>query len=233
MNTPPRPAAVRSRPVIFTAAEVRATQQERKSQFRRPVKLREFQPSETLGYDWTFRDRRGCWNDYTTEELIARVCPFSRPDDRLWVRETFRAIFDPGARKSEIRRWGRDDFGRIPIVVDYRADNPQRIMDRIGKPEWKPPVCQPRWASRLTLEVTAVRVQRIQEISHEDALAEGCAGCNWVARSPYIIGPHTDDGELPQEEFAQVWDETHGRRPGCSWEASPWCWCVSYRKESC
>jgi hypothetical protein len=66
----------------------------------------------------------------------------------------------------------------------------------------------------------------LQEISHEDAMAEGCHGHRWTDKSPYIVGPHTDDGELPQEKYLALWESLHGKG---SWVENPWVWALSFR----
>ena len=78
----------------------------------------------------------------------------------------------------------------------------------------------PRWASRLTLRVTDVRVQRVQEISPSDAVAEGVFGDGRYATAPPL--------PYPVATFAELWDSINGKRPGCSWASNPWVWCVSF-----
>jgi hypothetical protein len=91
-------------------------------------------------------------------------------------------------------------------------------MDHIW--EWNRPILpsihMPRWASRLTLEVTEVRVQRVQEISEEDAEAEGRTMRDYGTGGPGYF-PHT-------------WDAINGKRPGCSWKENPWVWCLTFRR---
>jgi hypothetical protein len=86
----------------------------------------------------------------------------------------------------------------------------------------------PRWASRLMLEITEVRAQRLQGISEEDAVAEGCPGTNVVWKHSVIIGPYTDDGELPSEEYHRLWDSINGKTH--PWESNPWVWAITFRR---
>ena len=89
-------------------------------------------------------------------------------------------------------------------------------------PPWRPSIHMPRWASRLTLEITEIRVQRLQEISEEDAKAEGCQA--WEYRNPTT---DDDDFATSRDEFIDLWRSINGPR---SWAANPWVWCVSFKK---
>lgn len=143
--------------------------------------------------------------------LLPLTCRYGKPGDRLVVREALRMgdrlIYAADGKPVE----NIPDDAK-PIPIGYRSAS-----------------YMPRYASRVTLELLAVRAERLQRISHEDAIAEGCVGTNWVASSPYISGPHTDDGELPQEEFEKLWRRINGKRPGCAWEDDPWCWVLSFK----
>lgn len=143
----------------------------------------------------------------------------------LWVRETWTAE----------RRDNMPEDQRI--LVAYRAScdgdsfdlvEPDGSIARARVVRWKPSIFMPREFSRITLEVTGVRVEMLQDISHEDAIAEGCAGYDWVARSPYIDGPHTDGGTLPVEEFRALWDSLNSKR--APWASNPWVWVVEFRR---
>jgi hypothetical protein len=150
-------------------------------------------------------------------------CPW-RVGGRLWVKEKFIVGWPVDADGKQWSALKPTNAPEDSCRAFYEAssndpeDGPQRA--------WNSARHMPRKFSRITLEITEIRVQRVQEISHEDAIAEGCRGYNWTACSPYIYGPHTDDGMLPQEEFAEQWKEINGRE---SWKANPWCWCISFR----
>jgi hypothetical protein len=123
-------------------------------------------------------------------------CPYGQPGDRLWVRETFTA-FDVG-------------------FVTYRADfNSDPAEDRAHGIVWTPSIHMPRWASRITLEIVSVRVERLQDISRGDAMAEGC---------PF---PNMANGDDPRQWYAGLWEQING--PG-SWEANPWVWVVEFKR---
>jgi hypothetical protein len=89
---------------------------------------------------------------------------------------------------------------------------------------WRPSIHMPRWASRITLEITGIRVERVQEIGEEEARAEGCDGDCPIGYIPaYQRAPLA-------YHFAQLWDQINGKRPGCSWNDNPWVWAISFRR---
>jgi len=214
----------RERPILFSAPMVRAILDGRKTQTRRVVNLTEFGPSTTRGYDWHFRDKHALWNDVSTERLLESRCPWARVGDRLWVRETH-SYCDPMADGVE-----RDD----PTNVAYRADLSARVygcgalsapLDTFGwnwehkSITWRSSIHMPRWASRITLEVTDVRVQRVRDISEEDAAAEGV---------DYI--PEAPPSELTHRgAWRGLWDSINGKKPARAWADNPWVWAVSFK----
>lgn len=157
------------------------------------------------------------------EETVHRVYPVVQPGDRLWVRETFSVTSD----------------GCFPSYIRFRADPegtpgvPCHPDKRYGsRTEWRPSIHMPRWASRLTLTVTEVRVQRLQEISEADAVAEGYFS---AAVTPICDGPDCETDlarscsrgacDVSKRWYADLWTSLHG--PG-SWEANPWVVALSF-----
>ena len=208
---------------------VRAILEGRKSQTRRIIAFREFTASDTPGYDWTFRDHRCLWHDYKADRFIREKCPYGTVGDRLWVRETWRIWDGPrvgGRLYAGCEPWDPDIVtGSIKSAtltqlqwlksrhIEYRASS----SDSDGP--WRPSIFMPRWASRITLEITDVRVQRLQVISEGDAIAEG-----W---EPSADGNPGNGG--PCDWFRALWDSINGKRPGCAWGDNPWVWAVSFR----
>lgn len=134
-------------------------------------------------------------------------CPYGDPGERLWVRETW---FSDALRSS-------DDGNVIPDreeCVYYRADADRALAEDM-EGCWRPSIHMPRWASRITLEITGVRVERLQEITEEEVVREG------IPRSTNIFEQTTS------EAFEQLWREINGDE---SWEANPWVWAVSFRR---
>jgi hypothetical protein len=188
---------MKERPIIFSGDMVRVILDGRKTQTRRVIKpqpkiIHALYPDASIETERIFR--RG-------DQRIH--CPYGIPGDRLWVRETFchATLTGYDARKDGGDYW-------------YRATD-EGLCDG----PWKPSIFMPRWASRILLEITEVRVERVQDISEKDAGAEGAwrtpAGC-----SHYSIEP---------PEFETLWDSINAKR-GYSWESNPWVWVISFRR---
>ncbi|MBW6364985.1 hypothetical protein KZ864_01850 [Pseudomonas aeruginosa] len=133
-------------------------------------------------------------------EALSTRCPFGQPGDRLWVRETFADI---GCR------------------LTFRADLEDGAHCSVTR--WTPSLHMPRWASRILLEITSVRVERLQDISEEQAIAEGPPGLAF----PAPPGSHwvTEDGR--RRAFMRLWDDVNGAG---AWDANPWVWVVEFKR---
>lgn len=194
------------RPILFSAPMVRALLAGTKTQTRRVVKNADVLHLLTLP-DFTPADVAHPGNRY---------CPYGVPGDRLWVKETWRmpSAFD-GASPARAKTMVRSDMA--PNVF-YAADGAVRAAGAAtGNPgKTRVSIHMPRWASRLTLRITDVRVERLNDISEADALAEGMTfpeGLKW--------------GNNPVEAYARLWDHING--PG-SWAANPWVWAVTFQR---
>jgi hypothetical protein len=233
-------SATKERPILFSAPMVRAVQKGIKTQTRRLINP---QPTGNfLGF--VHRSIRSAndpkvlraWFQAGAGELRSReiTCPYGAPGDRLWVRETWAAFTTP------TYEYGEADLIEGPVSqeeaeVVYSADG-QSMPER-----WRPSIFMPRWASRILLEVTEVRVERLQDISEEDARAEGLStvskdGSLWKWGIPDADGlPGTDDDGWPWHDwerspvaaYRRLWESIHG--PG-SWDLNPWVWAVTFRK---
>ncbi len=219
--------AISERPVLMKGEMVRATFADLKTQTRRVTdhlltfgRISEFGKSDTPGYEWHFRDRRGLWNDISHDRLMYS-CPYGKTGDRLWVRETWvspHPTINPGKMT---------DFC-------YRATNPKPEMLK-----WKPSIFMPRWASRLTLEITDVRVQQLQDISPEDAIAEGIASEHEWDGQPgfgYDMGMYYKDysrsGVMigdPVQSYRSLWDSINAKR-GFGWDKNPFVWVIVFKR---
>jgi hypothetical protein len=131
-------------------------------------------------------------------------CPFGGDGDRLWVRETHAML--PGA------------------TLAYKASWTGKEHENNNGPcwQWTPSIHMRREYSRLTLEVTGVRVERLQAISEGDAEAEGC-------RAEPVTGQRGDDGRYARDAFRDLWNSLNAKR-GYGWEANPWAWVVEFRR---
>jgi hypothetical protein len=178
---------MKERPILFSAPMVRAILAGTKTQTRRVVTVRRGEVPGEFSPEIEYQMR--CQHIDSLAAVGIR-CPFS-VGQRLWVRETWR--LPNGAPKG----W-----------VDYRADD-----ERTGF-KWRPSIFMPRAYSRIDLEVTEVRVQRVQEISDGDAYAEGISGCDWMGD--------------PVGEYAKLWDSINGKR--APWASTPWVWALTFRR---
>lgn len=231
---------LRERGIAFTAPMVLAILDGRKLQTRRLVDLREFGPSGTKGYDWTFRARSGTWQDYTTERLLEKVAPV-RVGDRLWVREAWRVStdFDHLSPRALL------DHESDP-VVHYLADHDLESEPACPRGRYRPARFMPRKLSRLTLRVRTVRVELLGDISDVDARAEGLKALTKDGGQTVKWGipdrdgwPGTDDHGWPWRDwnvdprvaFATLWDRVHGAG---AWERdrSKWVWVYGFEVES-
>ena len=89
----------------------------------------------------------------------------------------------------------------------------------MSPPKWRPSIYMPRWASRITLEVTSVRVERLQAITEEGAKAEGMGSVLEGTACPRYL-----------QAFEKLWESINGNRPGCDWASSPWVWVVQFKR---
>lgn len=187
----------KERPILFSDPMVEAILAGTKTQTRRLVK------GELLGID-----------PATNEPFAVRStswCPYGAAGDELWVREAWAPVSHAYSKKT------LKDAGVI-----YRAG---RVHHTGAYPiRWKPSIHMFRKASRIQLMVTEVRVQRLQDISEEDAEAEGVRPDPEVLdRVPYPSHPFKD-------AYAKLWDQINGKTPGSSWAANPWVWVVSFKR---
>jgi hypothetical protein len=236
---------VKERPIILTSNEVRAILARRKTQLRRVVRLpRSIQARGPGKICYTaggsrFREQREPGDEYDAWPPSALIscgdgtcqplpCPLGVPGDRLWVRETFYCDdFD----------YPRGKIAEMVAKLEYRASHDCRTWeagcpchDDEGRSSWRSSTAMPRWASRLTLTITSVRVERLQEITEEYAQAEGVESfCErykgFSADQPLVTGERA--GDAPHRaSFAVQWDERHGKTD--PWASNPWVWCVAF-----
>jgi hypothetical protein len=213
------------RPILFSAPMVRAILEGRKSQTRRILKPQPFddgyfEGAVYLDRVWVDGDARFSATAVGGDVRECIVRTRFAVGDRLWVREACRAEEMPdgidGVRYAADGAW--QVIENTPEASDawaklyhYRG----RGKGGIGNPV--PSIHMPRWASRITLEVTAVKVERLQDISETDATAEGCRHHHDPA----------GDGQNVIEQFSYLWQSIHG--PG-SWEANPWVVALTFRR---
>ena len=208
-------------PILFSAPMVRALLDGTKTQTRRIWKM-------PPGMGWYIS---GALKGKETGDICDLTgpgwcsvdevhCPYGQTGDHLWVRETFAHIYRDNTRPDDRRS---DD-------VAYRADHPGLYEYAYGT--WKPSIHMPRWASRITLEVTNVRVERLQEISYEDAIAEGIIDPATIPEFPASLNPSETVAEYcrrkkwPQRQYRDLWESINGTG---SWDLNPWVWVVEFK----
>ena len=206
---------MKERPMIFNAEMVRAILDGRKTQTRRIVKL----SHERGMVNPVIRGRNGEICSITCR-LSPMFCPFGQPGDRLWVREAFQGPLIPEEALSEFLGENPDKF-ESPAYCEYAADGgprPEYVdADDNTRHGWRPAIHMPRWASRIPLEITGVRVERLASISSDDARAEG-----------YPASRAADGGNIdPWLWFRDLWD---GIYPDQSFKANPWVWVIEFKR---
>lgn len=247
----------RERPIPFTGPEVRAILEGRKTQTRRVVKPQPYRSNENpprfgdtkvgdifdcpdllptssvRGRVFAECEAPGVYHCMGQRAFVEKHCPYGAPGDTLWVRETWQPFFKDGAIYLA-------DAGTPAL-------NATSVEDAKSKwPGWRPSIHMPRWASRLTLRVTSVSVERLQEITAEDALAEGIqvrvreVSPGKVVPMINISADPEPDGvsskpwrewtedDIRVHEFAIAWDSIHGKR--APWSSNPWVFVISFER---
>lgn len=211
---------MREIPILFSPPMVRAILEGRKTQTRRLIKPQptKWHTVKRRPFHCNHVDMPRIWSALS-DHSEDRVSPYA-VGDRLWVKE--------GWAPSIAHSHGMDACDCADVNVHYKADGEDRYFRDGDIPEeWTMPkagpkvtaLFMPKWASRIKLEITELRVQRLQEITEDDAKAEGC--------SPVVVDGFVECGTR-KTEFAKLWDSINGKR--CPWNNNPWVWCVSFRR---
>lgn len=233
-------------PMIFTGESVRAIQAGTKTMTRRVIKP---QPYLECGY-WYLEHKTPTRGRAIIQKEGCQVangkeiyCPYD-VGDRLWIKETYADVnCEDGPAllykaDSCIRTWHDfsktfgPDFGAGPSM-DYEAYPGKYSMwwsDLLKGAEghsWRSPIFMPRWSSRITLEITDRRIERLQEISEEDAKAEGVLSIQSTTKGMEKI-PYYRSIYKPQELFRMLWDHINGKR--YPWKSSPWVWVIEFKR---
>ncbi|EJD6389307.1 TPA: morphogenetic protein [Klebsiella pneumoniae] len=200
---------MKERGMIFNAEMVRAILDGRKTQTRRPVKFPVL--DKNLGCELAGNELAG---ELSAGNYLNSA--FGKPGDRIWVRETWQAIHDYCDENGHVdeRRYARSiprHRGNYWHPVYEEAWGNESREDR--EFPWRPSIHMPRWASRILLEITGVRVERLRSMSQDDARAEGVI----AASGPMEAGL----------AFRELWDSIYGEE---SWKANPWVWVIEFKR---
>ena len=209
---------MKERPILFSGPQVRAILEGRKTQTRRMIRLpkHEHVTMDDIrpdGKRWpVVVDKYNNWNDMP--------CPYGQPGDRLWVRETWRPVMESYRSYIEYQAGGEKellgkDIDALTKIKKIALRFPGASKERNSE-VWHPSNRMPRWASRITLEVVSVRVERLQDISDADATAEGCERSAMKVASGFM-----------REVFRGVWTHINGAD---SWADNPWVWVVEFKR---
>lgn len=221
---------MKERPILFSAPMVLALLAGRKTQTRRVVKLRTEVDED--GNDASDFVQRGVVRRPALYGSHVVPCPYGILGDRLWVRETSiispkRWTADWALFSKECRRSDDDNDMR---AVQYLATSPDREAANGYGLKVTPSIFMPRWTSRLTLEVTGVRVERVQDISEADAKAEGCSGFDpepAAEGGTIFYRPGISGAPDPRAHYRVLWESINGAD---SWAANPWVWVVEFKR---
>lgn len=228
---------MKERGILFSAPMVQAILAGKKTQTRRIIKR---QPLGTnyiqkmwgkspdgvaFGRPGHFRE---AGPDYPDDASDDRKCPYGIVGDRLWVRETWAPL--PEQEESFAMpeyEGGGGDASKICFRADERPSNDKRGGLIFGVKKWRPAIHLPRWGSRITLEITNVRAERLQDISVDDARAEGVD--DGPGRGSHLYpSPRAARGPLGYVSvFRELWEQINGRG---SWSSNPWVWVVEFQR---
>ena len=205
------------KPILFSGKMVKAILAGRKTQTRRLVKPQPHPdfPINCIRCDWYSPIVIRSGEETPGPEVFGFAsedegwpCPYGAPGNRLWVRETFQFVHanSDGQRQTFAShvQFTQHDYRWIEYAATPKDNEPP--------PKWKPSIFMPRWASRITLEITGIRVERLKDISNEDCFAEG-------------LPAETTKGN--RTWYGDLWEEINGKG---SWDANPWVWCLTFRK---
>ncbi|WLI32915.1 morphogenetic protein [Pseudomonas sp. FP818] len=242
---------IKERPILFSAPMVRAILEGRKTVTRRAIKV---QPHIDASGNFCVGSSNYGQDGYgkpVTKHFVNGCCPYGKPGDRLWVRETFALLgnedgccidWQDNLVKGDERGAARiyrascptGDYGlnQIPAKAEWKPDT--EAMEYDGA--WRPSIHMPRWASRILLEITDVRVERLQDGEGETAfesryIAEGInrihQGDGDYAFHPFKSEPGPGSWTDPFDAWRELWVGINGAE---SWNANPWVWVVEFKR---
>lgn len=222
---------MKERPILFNDAMVRAILDGRKTQTRRVIKPQPVAPYDDAYFDKYNKGPQWNWWTKDNKQCLGQIirCPYGKPGDHLWVREAW----SPDATqmypypKCWYRATDGDFIDTGAMIHDSDCEKDGENSDCLacwewehGKFKWRPSIHMPRWASRIILEITDVRVERLNEISAKDVLSEGIPDAkeDFKIGGPDIYSRHC---------FKKVWTSQYG---ALAWESNPWVWVIEFKR---
>ena len=196
---------LKERPILFSGPMVKAILEGCKTQTRRIIKgVNENPVLNKVSWQkdgWYWDEGNGCFFNIQ--------CPYGQPGDRLWVRET----------------WALNNGKPCYRAGEFINGNP--LYPIMPKGSWKPSIHMKRADSRIDLEVVKVRVERLQDISEEDSLAEGVEALRGQFEGAFSAGKNALSGTTAKECYERLWNEINGPE---NWNANPWVWVVEFKR---
>lgn len=206
---------MKERPILFSTEMVSAILANRKTQTRRIVKgeLRYNDKDDWYKYHCWSNRTSDFWQDYTNDGFISK-CPYGQVSDVLWVRETWSKLNSQYVYKADYNNG-------IPANEIELSDG--SIIDYA---KWKPSIHMPKEACRIRLKIKSVRVERLSDISEQDAIAEGIEliGSRW---KQYLKTRLDKTVENPKYSYITLWESING---SMSWEKNPWVWVIEFER---
>jgi hypothetical protein len=187
---------MKEHPILFSGEIVKAILEGRKTMTRRVINVSPFRTLiQNAAGNWRCMDNEGIDPDSPTWK-----CPYGQVGDRLWVRETFNV-------QNGVPKYASDSNTNFKLPIGYYSER------------WHPSIFMPRWASRITLEITEVRVEQLQCIGEFDAAAEG------VKAQP---DKNTDGWRTLIDDYKELWDSINGKK--YPWSSNPWVWVIGFKR---
>lgn len=220
--------SIKSTPILFSTPMIQALLDGRKTQTRRIIKPQPYKVEAGSPFYPPVEDKTGC-------SFSPIVCPYGKVGDLLWVRENFKVIdayegydsgfaddFSDGYAVVEYKTGEIKNINNLLIDDDEDINEPEQAMRFFKRGSFIPSIHQPKWASRLTLKITNIRVERTQDINRlEDLHNEGCMPLN-------ICGGIIK--ELVNEYWKPLWVAINGQT---SWDNNPWVWVIEFKVHKC
>lgn len=219
---------MKERPILFSDQRVRALLIGQQTQTRRIMKSQAFAPGQDnhegcYGFDVISNHLRG--HHVMEMSDLSYQCPFGQPGDKLWVRETWRG---PEVPEEQLAEYAKSPLEfRNAHYCHYRADSSAMVNaqdENANHAGWQTGIHMPRWASRIDLLITSVRVEKIQDISDDDVMAEGVQTDSHFLNNFFTMN---SESIAPKAAYKKAWEKQYG---STSWEVNPWVWVIGFER---